>query len=288
MSVRPEVHAFFDPATFTVTYLVHDPATREAAIIDPVLDFTPRNGRTSTRSADAVLEHIAENGLQTRWLLETHAHADHLSAAHYLREKTGAPIVIGASIVAVQRIFVPLFEAADVVPDGRQFDRLVQDGDELALGESTIRVLHTPGHTPACVTYVIGDAVFVGDTLFMPDYGTARSDFPGGSPTDLYRSIGRILSLPAETRMFVGHDYLPEGRTEYAWETTVAEQKASNVHIHDEVSENDFVALRRARDAQLEAPLLILPSLQVNIRAGALPPASQDGHVFLKLPVNAI
>jgi len=174
MSVRPEVHAFFDPATFTVTYLVHDPATREAAIIDPVLDFTPRNGRTSTRSADAVLEHIAENGLQTRWLLETHAHADHLSAAHYLREKTGAPIVIGASIVAVQRIFVPLFEAADVVPDGRQFDRLVQDGDELALGESTIRVLHTPGHTPACVTYVIGDAVFVGDTLFMPDYGTAR------------------------------------------------------------------------------------------------------------------
>jgi len=288
MSVRPEVHAFFDPATFTVTYLVHDPATREAAIIDPVLDFTPRNGRTSTRSADAVLEHIAENGLQTRWLLETHAHADHLSAAHYLREKTGAPIVIGASIVAVQRIFVPLFEAADVVPDGRQFDRLVQDGDELALGESTIRVLHTPGHTPACVTYVIGDAVFVGDTLFMPDYGTARSDFPGGSPTDLYRSIGRILSLPAETRMFVGHDYLPEGRTEYAWETTVAEQKAGNVHIHDEVSENDFVALRRARDAQLEAPLLILPSLQVNIRAGALPPASQDGHVFLKLPVNAI
>jgi len=174
MSVRPEVHAFFDPATFTVTYLVHDPATREAAIIDPVLDFTPRNGRTSTRSADAVLEHIAENGLQTRWLLETHAHADHLSPAHYLREKTGAPIVIGASIVAVQRIFVPLFEAADVVPDGRQFDRLVQDGDELALGESTIRVLHTPGHTPACVTYVIGDAVFVGDTLFMPDYGTAR------------------------------------------------------------------------------------------------------------------
>ena len=288
MSVRPEVHAFFDPATFTVTYLVHDPATREAAIIDPVLDFTPRNGRTSTRSADAVLEHIAENGLQTRWLLETHAHADHLSAAHYLREKTGAPIVIGASIVAVQRIFVPLFEAADVVPDGRQFDRLVQDGDELALGESTIRVLHTPGHTPACVTYVIGDAVFVGDTLFMPDYGTARSDFPGGSPTDLYRSIGRILSLPAETRMFVGHDYLPEGRTEYAWETTVAEQKAGNVHIQDEVSENDFVALRRARDAQLEAPLLILPSLQVNIRAGALPPASQDGHVFLKLPVNAI
>jgi len=288
MSVGPQVQGFFDPATFTISYLVHDSTTREAAIIDPVLDFTPRNGRTATHSADALLEYVAARGLHLRWLLETHAHADHLSAAHYLREKTGAPIVIGASIVAVQRIFAPLFEAADVVPDGRQFDRLVRDGEELALGEGAIRVLHTPGHTPACVTYVIGDAVFVGDTLFMPDYGTARSDFPGGSAADLYRSIRRILSLPPETRMFVGHDYLPEGRTEYAWETTVAEQKAANVHIHDGVGEEDFVTLRRARDAQLEAPLLILPSLQVNIRAGALPPATAAGHVYLRLPVNAI
>ncbi len=284
----PIVRTFFDPATFTATYVVHDPATRQAAIIDPVLDYSPRNARTSTRSADALLDHVRDEGLQVAWLLETHAHADHLSAAHYLREKTGAPIVIGAAITRVQEVFAPLFEADDVVPDGRQFDRLVAEGDELPLGDLTIRVLHTPGHTPACVTYVIGGAAFVGDTLFMPDYGTARSDFPGGSAEALYVSIRRILSLPAETRMFVGHDYLPQGRSEYRWETTVAEQNAANVHIREGVSEADFVAMRKARDAVLEAPLLILPSLQVNIRAGAMTPPGPDGKVFLRLPVNAI
>ena len=288
MSGQPHVAAFFDPATFTASYVVHDPATLTAAIIDPVLDFTPRNGRTSTRSADAMLEFIVARGLKLSWLLETHAHADHLSASHYLRERTGAPIVIGAQIVEVQKVFAALFEADDVAPDGSQFDRLVAEGDVLALGELAFRVLHTPGHTPACVSYVIGDAVFVGDTLFMPEYGTARSDFPGGSAEALYASIRKILALPDETRMFVGHDYLPEGRSEFRWQTSVAEQNAANVQISAGVSEADFVALRRARDAVLEAPLLILPALQVNIRAGAMPPPSAAGHVYLRLPVNAI
>lgn len=288
MPHRPEVKAFFDPATFTVSYVVHDPATREAAIIDPVLDFRARDARTSTRSADALLDHVAAEGLHIAWLLETHAHADHLSASHYVRERTGAPIIIGSQIVAVQKTFAELFEAEDVVSDGSQFDRLVAEGDVLGLGEMDIGVLHTPGHTPACVTYLIGDAAFVGDTLFMPDYGTARSDFPGGSAQQLYRSIRKILALPGETRIFVGHDYLPEARTEFRWETSVAEQKAGNVHIHDGVSEAEYVALRQERDAQLQAPLLILPSLQVNIRGGALPSATQHGHVYLRLPVNAI
>lgn len=288
MAASPVVTTFFDPATFTATYVVHDPASRRAAVIDPVLDFTPRNARTSSKSADAVLAFIAEQGLQLAWLLETHAHADHLSAAHYLRERTGAPVVIGAAITRVQEHFAPLFDARDVTPDGRQFDRLVGEGDVLALGELDIRVLHTPGHTPACVSYLIGDAVFVGDTLFMPDYGTARCDFPGGSAPALYASIRKILDLPGETRMFVGHDYLPAGRSEYRWETSVAEQRAENVHIHDGVSEAEFVAMRQARDATLEAPLLILPSLQVNIRAGALPPPDANGQVYLRLPVNAL
>ena len=288
MSNQPHVEAFFDPATFTVSYVVHDPATLSAAIIDPVLDFNPRNARISTRSADTLLDYVAAKGLKLVWLLETHAHADHLSASHYLREKTGAPVVIGARITKVHEVFAALFEADDVAPDGTQFDRLVDEGDVLTLGQLDIRVLHTPGHTPACVTYLIGDAVFVGDTLFMPDYGTARSDFPGGSAEHLYRSIRKILALPGETRMFVGHDYLPEGRRDFHWETSVAEQNASNVHIHEGVSEADFVALRQSRDAKLEAPLLILPSLQVNIRAGAMPPATVSGRVFLKLPVNAI
>ena len=288
MSNAPQVTAFFDPATFTASFVVADPASRRAAIIDPVLDFTPRNGRTSTRSADAILAFAAAEGLTIDWLLETHAHADHLSASHYLHGKTGAPIVIGALITEVQKTFTALFEAGDVTPDGSQFGRLVKEGDILPLGDLEIRVLHTPGHTPACVSYVIGDTVFVGDTLFMPDYGTARSDFPGGSAAALYASIRKILSLPAETRMFVGHDYLPEHRSEFRWETSVAEQNAENVHIHAGVSEADFVALRRARDAELEAPQLILPSLQVNIRAGAMPPASPGGHVYLRIPVNAI
>ncbi|HCF24059.1 MULTISPECIES: MBL fold metallo-hydrolase [unclassified Novosphingobium] len=288
MSPHPHVKGFFDPATFTISYIVHDPATKQAAIIDPVLDFTPRNGRTATRSADLLLDYVASEGLKLAWLLETHAHADHLSAAHYLKERTGAPIVIGGQITQVQEVFAALFEADDVTPDGSQFDRLVSEGEELPLGELAIRVLHTPGHTPACVSYLIGDAVFVGDTLFMPDYGTARSDFPGGSAAALYASIRKILALPGDTRMFVGHDYLPEGRSDFRWETSVAEQNKANIHIHAGVSEADFVALRQGRDAKLEAPLLILPSLQVNIRAGAMPPATPGGHTYLRLPINAI
>ncbi|MFM6931058.1 MAG: MBL fold metallo-hydrolase [Novosphingobium sp.] len=284
----PHVEGFFDPATFTATYVVHDPETRRAAIIDPVLDYSPRNARTSNRSADALLAYVAREGLAVDWLLETHAHADHLSAAHYLREKTGAPIVIGRHITAVQKVFAPLFGADDVTPDGSQFDRLIDEGEELPLGSLTIRVMHTPGHTPACVTYLIGDAAFVGDTLFMPDYGTARSDFPGGSAHALYASIRKILALPAETRMFVGHDYLPAGRSEYAFETSVVEQNADNIHIHAGVCEDDFVTQREARNALLEAPALILPSLQVNIRAGAMPPPEANGKTYLKLPVNAL
>lgn len=284
----PAVQAFFDPATSTVTYLVHDPATRAAAIIDPVLDFDAASGRTATHSADAILAAAADQELTVQWLLETHAHADHLSAAHHLREKTGADVVIGQHITTVQSFFAALFEADDVAPDGSQFERLVADGDVLPLGELSIGVMHTPGHTPACVTYLIGDAAFVGDTLFMPDYGTARADFPGGDAGQLYRSTRRILSLPPETRIFVGHDYLPAGRSEYVWETTVAAQLAGNIHVHEGVSEADFVAMRSARDATLPAPRLILPSLQVNIRAGAMPPPSPGGHTYLKLPVNAL
>lgn len=286
--MHPSVQAFFDHATNTVSYLVHDPDTKKAAIIDPILDFTPRNGRIATTSADALLTAAAGQGLDIIYVLETHAHADHLSAAHHLREVTGAPIVIGAQITQVQAIFGALFEADDVTHDGAAFDHLLQDGDMLPLGNLTIHALHTPGHTPACVTYVIGDAAFVGDTMFMPDYGTARADFPGGSAHMLYGSIRKILDLPPETRIFVGHDYLPEGRSEFAWETTVADQRADNVHMHDGISEGEFIAMRTARDKSLDAPQLILPSLQVNIRAGALPPASPGGHVYLRLPINAL
>jgi glyoxylase-like metal-dependent hydrolase (beta-lactamase superfamily II) len=286
--MQPSVQAFFDHATNTVSYIVHDPATKKAAIIDPVLDFTPRNGRIAATSADALLAAAADQGLDILYVLETHAHADHLSAAHHLRAITGAPVVIGAQITQVQAIFGALFEADDVTHDGAAFDRLVQDGDTLPLGDLTINVLHTPGHTPACVTYVIGDAAFVGDTMFMPDYGTARADFPGGSAHALYRSIRKILDLPPETRMFVGHDYLPEGRRDFVWETTVAEQRAHNVHVHDGISEADFIAMRTARDKTLEAPQLILPALQVNIRGGALPQTSPGGHIYLRLPINAL
>ena len=284
----PQVQGFFDPATSTVSYIVHDPASGKAAIIDPVLDFSPRNGRTGTASADALLAYLAQHNLTAVWLLETHAHADHLSAAHYLREQTGAPIVIGAQITQVQAIFGALFEADDVTADGSDFDRLVSEGDELPLGELTIHVLHTPGHTPACVTYLIGDAAFVGDTVFMPDYGTARADFPGGDARTLYHSIRKLMALPAATRLFTGHDYPPPERGAPAWEARVADHRANNRHVHDGIDEDAFVAMREARDAALEAPLLILPSLQVNIRAGAMPPASPGGHVYLRLPVNAI
>jgi glyoxylase-like metal-dependent hydrolase (beta-lactamase superfamily II) len=281
----PNVQAFFDKATNTVTYLVSDPATRVAAIIDPVLDFDPKAARVTTTSAATVLAAVREQDLDLQWILETHAHADHLSAADHLRAETGAKVVIGDEIRTVQHTFGELFEAE---ADRRVFDRLVAEGDSLALGELTVRVLHTPGHTPACVTYLVGDAAFVGDTLFMPDYGTARADFPGGDAATLYRSIRKILTLPPETRIFVGHDYLPADRDAYAWETTVADERTANVHVHDGVAEADFVAMREARDATLAAPTLILPSLQVNIRAGALPDPSRSGRVFLKLPVNAI
>lgn len=286
--MQPAVQAFFDNATNTVSYIVHDPATKKAAIIDPVLDFTPRNGRVSTGSSDALLSAAKAQGLEIVYLLETHAHADHLSAAHHLRDITGAPVVIGSHITQVQTIFATVFEADDVTPDGSQFNRLVAEGDSLPLGSLKIDVMHTPGHTPACLTYVIGDAAFVGDTLFMPDYGTARVDFPGGNAETLYGSIRKILSLPAETRIFVGHDYLPAGRSDYRWETSVAAQRAANIHVHDGISEAEFVEMRTARDKTLEAPLLILPSLQVNIRAGAMPPASPGGHIYFRIPVNAL
>ena len=285
--MRPTIQAFFDPATATATYLVSDPATKAAAVIDPVLDFEPKGARLSTVSADAALAAAKAQGLAIRYVLETHAHADHLSAADYIRRLTGAEVVIGARITEVQKLFAPRFEAHDVVPDGRAFDRLVDEGDRLELGELAIEVLHTPGHTPACVTYLIGDAAFVGDTLFMPDYGTARADFPGGDAAALYHSIRKILALPPATRIFVGHDYLPEGgRAENRWETTVAEEAAANVQAHAGVGEAEFVARRRARDATLAPPTLLLPALQVNIRAGALPPPTAEGHVFLRLPVT--
>jgi glyoxylase-like metal-dependent hydrolase (beta-lactamase superfamily II) len=286
--MNPSVQAFFDNATNTVSYIVHDPATKKAAIIDPVLDFTPRNGRIATTSSEALLAAAKSQGLEIVYLLETHAHADHLSAAHHLREVTGAPVIIGSHITEVQTIFGALFEADDVTPDGSDFDQLMADGDSMALGDLEIRVMHTPGHTPACLTYLIGDAAFVGDTLFMPDYGTARADFPGGSAETLYHSIRKILELPPETRIFVGHDYLPESRSDFRWETTVAAQKTSNVHVRDGISEDEFVNMRTTRDKTLEAPQLILPSLQVNIRAGAMPPASLGGHIYLRLPVNSI
>ena len=289
ISPNPAVQAFFDPATHTLTYLVCDPASGKCAIIDPVLDFDPAAARTSTRSADAVLAAAAGAGLTVAWLLETHAHADHLSAAHHLHERTGAPVVIGDRIVTVQKTFAPLFAAADVRPDGSAFNRLVADGETLPLGELTVEVMHTPGHTPACVSYRIGDAVFVGDTLFMPDYGTARADFPGGDARTLYRSIQKLLALPPETRLFVGHDYLPDGgRTGFAWETTVGEERDRNIHVGGGRGEDDFVTLRETRDATLGAPALILPSLQVNIRGGALPPKEADGRRYLKTPLNAI
>ncbi|MBU6253324.1 MAG: MBL fold metallo-hydrolase [Alphaproteobacteria bacterium] len=284
----PVVQGFFDTPTHTISYLVHDPATRIAAIIDPVLDFTPRNARISTQSADALLAAAAKQGLDVRYVLETHAHADHLSAAHHIREKTGAPVVIGTHITQVQKIFAPLFAAEDVTPDGAAFDILLAEGDTLPLGSFSIEALHTPGHTPACLTYVIGDAAFVGDTLFMPDYGTARADFPGGDARTLYQSIQRILSLPSKTRIFVGHDYPPADRSDAAWETTVADERTNNVHVKQGISEDDFVAMREARDKTLEAPLLILPSLQVNIRAGQLPPAAAGEPAFLRLPINRI
>ncbi|WP_189621305.1 MBL fold metallo-hydrolase [Novosphingobium colocasiae] len=285
----PQIKAFFDEPTFTVTYVVHDPETRRAAIIDSVLDYDPASGRTSFCSADAVLAYIGDKELTIDWHLETHAHADHMSAAPYLQQRLGGQIAIGEHIVTVQQTFGKLFNAGtEFARDGSDFDRLWQDGDRFRIGNLDVTVLHVPGHTPACIAYVIGDAVFVGDTMFMPDYGTARADFPGGDAGTLFRSARRLLSLPATTRLFMCHDYLPEGRTEYVWETTVEAERKANVHIHDGVTEEDFVAMREARDKTLAMPRLILPSVQVNMRAGHLPPAEDNGVTYLKIPVNAV
>ena len=287
--MNPGVKAFFDQETNTVSYVVTDPTSRVCAIIDPVLDFDPASGRTSTASADQLLDYIGENELEPSWILETHTHADHLSAASYLKSKTTGITGTGCFITGVQAVFKDIFKLGDeFVPDGRQFDRLFDDGDLLPLGSMDIRVMHTPGHTPSCVSFVIGDAVFVGDTLFMPDYGTARTDFPGGDAAELYRSIQQILALPAATRVFLCHDYKAPGRDEYLWESTVEEQRKSNIHIHEGISEAAFVEYRNRRDRELGMPKLILPSIQVNIRAGDMPPADETGTVFLKIPVNVL
>lgn len=288
MTQSPDVTGVFDPATHTISYLVCDPSTGAAALIDPVLDYDAASARTSTASVERLLDMVRERGLTLERVLETHAHADHLTGAHEIKERTGAPVGIGRQITTVQKTFAPLFEASDVSPDGVVFDALYADGDRFSIGALEVEVIHTPGHTPACVSYRIGDAVFVGDTLFMPDYGTARCDFPGGDARTLYRSIHRLLALPDETRVFVGHDYLPSGRTDYAWETTVAVQKAANIHVGGGRSEDDYVAMREARDATLKAPALLLPALQVNIRGGALPPPEPSGQRFIRLPLNAI
>jgi glyoxylase-like metal-dependent hydrolase (beta-lactamase superfamily II) len=267
--------------------VVKDPESNHAAIVDSVLDFDPKSGRTSTESADEVIKHVQDNGLTIDWLLETHAHADHLSAAPYLKEKLGGKIAIGAHIKDVQKVFTGVFNLKDLNSDGRQFDHLFADGDTFPIGALEGHVMHTPGHTPACITYLIGDAAFIGDTLFMPDYGTARADFPGGDAGTLYRSVQKLFALPDETRLFMCHDYMPGGR-EPKWETTVAEERQKNIHIHEGVTEEQFVDMRTKRDATLDMPVLILPSVQVNIRAGQLPPAEDNGVSYLKLPVNLL
>ena len=288
-AARPLVRAFFDEATFTVSYVVRDPASKSCAIIDSVLDYDPASGRTSHGSADAVIAYVRAEGLEVVWQLETHAHADHLSAAPYLQAALGGRLAIGEKIVRVQETFGALFNAgSDFARDGRQFDHLFQDGEAFAIGALQAIALHVPGHTPACLAYVIGDAVFVGDTLFMPDYGTARCDFPGGDAATLYRSIQRLLTLPDATRVFLCHDYKAPERTEFAWETTIGEQRRDNVHVHADVSEAAFVTLREARDKTLGMPRLILPSVQVNMRGGHLPEPEDNGVRYLKIPLNAV
>lgn len=285
----PVVHSFFDQATFTATHVVHDPVSREAAIIDPVLDFDPAAGRTGTTAAEAVVEYVRALDLHVTMLMETHAHADHLSAAPWLQARLGGQIVIGRDIVTVQRTFGDLFnEPASFARDGSQFDRLIGDGDSLTLGTIPGIALHVPGHTPACMAYLFGDALFVGDTLFMPDYGTARADFPGGDAATLYRSIRRLMRLPDATRVLLCHDYGAPGRTGFVWETTIGDERANNIHVHDGIVEKAFVAMRQARDAALTVPRLMLPSVQVNMRAGHLPQAEVNGVSYLKLPVNLL
>jgi len=282
----PLIRAFFDPPTNTVSYLVWDAETLAAAVIDPVLDFDMPSGRADTGSVERILAQAAALNLNIAWVLETHAHADHLSGAPFIKARTGARIAIGEHIAQVQTIFRPIFDATDVQPGGGDFDLLLADGQTLALGNLTIEVIYGPGHTPADVAYKIADCVFVGDTLFMPDYGTARADFPGGDPRQLYRSIRRLLALPPETRLFMCHDYKAPGRDEYAWETTVAEQRAHNVHVQESVTEEEFVARRQARDATLSTPKLLLPAIQVNIRAGRFPAAAANGVRYLLIPVT--
>ena len=287
--VHPDVSAFFDDATKTVTYLVADPASDAAAIVDPVLDFDPTSGRTANVAADKLVEAVQQRGLRVEWLLETHVHADHLSGSAYLQQRIGGKIGIGEHVQLVQEAFTRLFDLdAPFVAEGRVFDHLFADGETFQIGGLRGEVMHTPGHTPACITYVIGNAAFVGDTLFMPDYGTARADFPGGDARTLYRSIRRILALPPQTRLFTCHDYKAPGRDHYAWESTVAEQRALNVHVHEGVDEDSFVALRQGRDATLSLPTLIIPSVQVNIRGGRLPSAEPNGISYLKIPINQL
>lgn len=282
------IEAFFDKTTNTASYVVADPATRTCCVIDPVLDFDASAGRTAHHAADKIAAFIRRRDLRVAFILETHAHADHLSAAPYLKSLFGGETGIGRHIRDVQAIFQRIFNLKDLPADGRQFDRLFDEGDQFAIGNLTCRVMHTPGHTPACVTYLIGDAAFIGDTMFMPDYGTARADFPGGDAAMLYRSIHRILALPAATRLFLCHDYRAPGRDHFVWETTVAAQKRDNIHIHDGVGESDFVAMRQARDKTLPMPQLLLPSIQVNIRAGRMPPPEDNGVSYLKLPINGL
>jgi glyoxylase-like metal-dependent hydrolase (beta-lactamase superfamily II) len=282
----PAIHAFFDEPTNTVSYIVADPATKEAAFVDPVLDYDPGASEVDTRSVEAMLRFAKEHGYRVTWTLETHAHADHLSGSPYVKAKTGAKIGIGEHIKDVQRIFRPVFDATDLKTDGSDFDHLFKDGERFKIGELDAVVLYTPGHTPADITYKIGDAAFVGDTLFMPDYGTARADFPGGDAHELYRSIRKLMSLPDETRLFMCHDYKAPGRNVYVWETTVKEEREKNVHVKEGVSEDAFVQMREARDATLSAPRLLLPSIQVNIRAGKFPRAHVNGVSYLTIPVK--
>lgn len=287
-AARPQVHGLFDPATWTVTYVVHNGPGSACAIIDSVLDYDPKSGRTRHTSADRVIEYVRAHDLKVEWILETHAHADHLSAAPYLKAQLGGKIGIGDHITMVQKVFKGIFNLEpEFRLDGSQFDQLFAEGDEIPLGDLKGSLLYVPGHTPACVAYQFGDAVFVGDTLFMPDVGTARADFPGGDARTLYRSARKILSLPPETRLFMCHDYPPAGRG-VAFETTVAAQRASNIHVRDGVTEDEFVALRTARDATLEMPVLILPAVQINIRAGEMPPKEENGIAYAKIPLNAL
>ena len=287
--MKPNTTAFFDEATFTVSYVVAEPNGPRCAIVDPVLDYDPKSGRTSRASADKLIDHVRKNSLEVEWLLETHAHADHLTAAPYLKAQVGGKIAIGEHIRDVQTTFRKVFNAeAGFATDGSQFDHLFRDGDRFRIGELEAQAIHTPGHTPACLTYVIGEAAFVGDTLFMPDYGTARTDFPGGDAATLYQSIKRVLSLPPETRLFMCHDYKAPGRDQFAWETTVAEQRESNIHVHGGVTEEAFVKLRTERDQTLDLPALILPAVQVNMRAGDLPPPENNGVSYLKIPLNTV